>query len=132
MAITDEKTIGDNTRKRLQDFWKPYKYLIIDEISTISKRLLAQIERNISIGKACGTDVARGSFGGISVILCGDFHHFLPVATSPEQALFHANRANDDSLMQIGRTLYEEFTKVVILRKVQKTNAGKRSCLAGS
>ena len=83
----------------------------------ISKRFLAQIERNITIGKAKdGKDITE-TFGGISVILCGDFHQFPPVATARNQALYYESVCSDDQLMQIGRSIYEEFATVVILRK---------------
>ena len=52
VSRTEDRRISDGTRKKLQEFWAPCRYLIIDEISMISKRFLAIIERNISIGKA--------------------------------------------------------------------------------
>ena len=58
------------------------------------------------------------SFGGISVLICGDFHQFPPVATSPTEALYYPTNPVKDSVnSQIGQTIYEEFTMVVILKK---------------
>ena len=113
----DDKPIGDSMRNKLQEFWRPYKYLIIDEMSMISKKFLAQIEKKISIGKATQIKNESGSFGGISVILCGDFHQFPPVATSTKQSLYHRSSPTDKHLMLVGCALYEEFTTVVILRE---------------
>jgi len=58
------------------------------------------------------------SFGGINIILCGDFHQFPPVATSPTEALyFPINPAKDSAESQLGRAIYLEFTTVVILKE---------------
>jgi hypothetical protein len=57
-------------------------------------------------------------FGGISVLICRDFHQFPPVATSPTEALYHpTNTVKDSANSQIGRTLYEEFKTVAILKE---------------
>jgi hypothetical protein len=85
----------------------------------ISKRFLAQLSRNITIGKSGYRETNSGrSFGGINVILCGDLHQFPPVATSPSKALYRPiNPAKDSEETQLGRAIYKEFTKVVILKQ---------------
>ncbi|KAF8441320.1 hypothetical protein L210DRAFT_799274, partial [Boletus edulis BED1] len=59
-------------------------YLIIDEKSMLSRKFLARISSSIRTGKslagALGSDLA---FGGINVILVGDFHQFPPVIGRP-------------------------------------------------
>lgn len=114
----ENRQVSDETRKKLQEFWSPYRYLIIDEISMLSKKFLAILERNIGIGKAGsstgGDDI---SFGGLNVIICGDFHQFPPVATATRDALFYPSRPSDADGLKIGRTLYEEFSMVVVLTK---------------
>lgn len=59
------------------------------------------------------------SFRGVSVILCGDFFQFPPVACAPSEALYFptttVQRNQEDS--QTGCTIFEEFTTVVILKE---------------
>lgn len=74
---------------KLQTHWKHIQYLIIDEVSMISKTFLAKLSQNISIGKMAEEDIpSPHSFRGISVILCGDFFQFPPVACAPSEALY--------------------------------------------
>ncbi|CAK5284216.1 unnamed protein product [Mycena citricolor] len=113
-AISAGGKMSDASRARLQDFWRGYSYLIIDEISMISKDFLSQLSRNIGIAKASSTDK---SFGGISVIFCGDFHQFPPVAASPTQALYYPATHRDGLAAKLGRAIYEEFSTVVILKQ---------------
>ncbi|KXN83798.1 ATP-dependent DNA helicase PIF1 [Leucoagaricus sp. SymC.cos] len=102
-----------STIQRLQRFWKSYEYLVIDEVSMISKSFLAKLSRNISIGKG---STRSASFGGINVILCGDFHQFPPVAQSPRAALYWpSDEARDTPESMLGRSVYEEFVTVVQL-----------------
>ena len=93
-------------------------YLIIDEISMISKSFLAVLSRHISIGKGAGTVDRIGSelFGGISVIFYGDFHQFPPMACGPHKALYEPSNLERDSVdSQLGPAIYEEFNIVVVL-----------------
>jgi hypothetical protein len=77
---------------------------------------LADLSKNISIGK--GRDVNGRTFGGINVVLCGDFHHFPPVAGGPQEALYAASQPGVDTQEQlVGREIYEEFSTVVILKE---------------
>lgn len=115
MISTSGRPMSDETKTKLQQFWKYFIYLVIDEISMISKSFLAVLSRHIGIGKA-NSDTGK-SFGGIHVILCGDFHQFPPVACAISEALYYpANMVTDSVDSQIGRAIYEEFDTVVILR----------------
>lgn len=59
----------------------------------------AALSRNIGIGKERpGQPKYDDAFGGINVILCGDFHQFPPVATSPSEALFYLINMAKDSV----------------------------------
>lgn len=110
--------VSAETKAKLQKFWKNYNYLIIDEISMIGKIFLALLSRMISIGKTGAA--SDQSFGGMNVILCGDFHQFPPVAGRASDALYfpiNLGREFDIIDMQLGRKIYEEFTTVVILKE---------------
>ena len=111
-------SLSAESRRKLQRIWKHIKYLVIDEISMISKTFMAKLSRNISIGKMTdGEPVSPDSFGGISVILCGDFFQFPPVAGGVSDALYNTQctvpKNREDS--QAGRVIFEEFTTVVTL-----------------
>ena len=100
-------------KKKLQEFWTTYIYLIIDEYSMMSKSFLHQLEKNITIGKGSGNN--GSTFGGISVILCGDLHQFPPVCGELCDALYCPPGPGDNEDQKMGRLLYKEFTTVVIL-----------------
>ena len=119
MISTSGRPMSDETKAKLQKFWKYFAYLIIDEISMISKSFLAVLSRHIGIGKQTAGQVASNrSFGGINVIFYGDFHQFPPVACASSEALYQpSNMAVDSVDAQIGRAIYEEFDTVVILRE---------------
>jgi hypothetical protein len=111
-------SLSDETKEKLQKFWKDRTYLIIDEHSMISKSFLAKLSRHIGVGKGADAKLDQ-SFGGINVILCGDLHQFPPVATARQNALFYRDppRVKDPTDAILGRQIYEEFTTVVILKE---------------
>ena len=55
---------------------------------------------------------ASSPFGKLNVILMGDIHQFLPVASSKRE-LYQSNLPNN--LCCIGRNLYEQFDTVIRL-----------------
>ena len=119
VSVGKDTMISDESKAKLQQFWQHISYLIIDEMSMLAKKFLAILSHNISIGKMVeGQPSKNKSFGGINVILCGDFHQFPPVATSPTEALyFPSNPTRDSTESQLGRAIYEEFSTVVILKE---------------
>ena len=115
-----DQSVSAESKGKLQAHWKHIQYLVIDEVSMISKSFLAKLSRNISIGKMeDGMLPSPHSFGGISVILCRDFFQFPPVACAPSEALYFpttmVQRNQEDS--QTSRTIFEEFTTVVTLKE---------------
>jgi ATP-dependent exoDNAse (exonuclease V) alpha subunit len=133
ISVHGDKPITDETRAKLQKFWGPIRYLIIDEYSMISKTFLSQLSRNISVGKQ-GSESRLDdgmSFGGINVILCGDLHQFPPVAKAPYEALYHPFKTSYEKIeVQLGRKIYEEFSTVVVLKEqIRVTDIGWRDFL---
>ena len=107
------------TMKKLARFWKDKKYLIIDEVSMLSRQFLAKLSKIITT-VFCGNEKGDGNlpFGGLNVVLVGDFHQFPPVATGRAAPLYYPNNAHFDSTdARIGRELYEQFDTVVRLRQ---------------
>ena len=123
--VNGRTTLSDEMKMKLADFWRHYQYLVIDEYSMISRKFLADISRHISAAKVPSSPdtfsdmpgETTSSFGGISVLLCGDLHQFPPVAQAANSALYWPVSTYDTPDMRLGRLLYEDFNKVVILRK---------------
>lgn len=113
--------LADTSKQRLEAFYLRRLYLLVDECSMLAKTILAIMSRNVSIARG-GSDTFRdGSFGGMSVILCGDFHQFPPVATKRAEFLYTPTTLARDSevnngLRAAGRQIYEEFRTVVVLK----------------
>jgi hypothetical protein len=116
---SDGKELSVGAKAKLQALWKPIQYLIIDEISMIGKAFFAKLSRNIGIGKmVAGEPASPHSFGGVSVIKCGDFFQFPPVVSGETEALYFpavATKQKHDSIT--GRLIYEESTTVVVLKE---------------
>lgn len=110
--------VSEEVKKKLEGFWNSYDYLAIDEMSMIAKDFFASLARNIGIGKK---NPDGTSFGGINVIILGDFLQFPPVARPIRDALYYPSNAETDTLQsQIGRAIYEEFTMVVTLKEQKR------------
>lgn len=120
LPIKGQSRVSDDARARLQDFWRGRRYLIIDEYSMLCKSIIANISRNVAVGKrGSGSNPSTGgSFGGLNIILCGDLHQFPPVARPACETLYWPLRIADDNAEQLlGRQIYEEFDTVVILNE---------------
>jgi hypothetical protein len=90
-------------------------------LRTVTKTFLATLSNNILIGKqGSETFFSDWSFGGINVVLCGDLHQFPPVAKNRQEFLFTPTKAKDSQQCQLGRTQYEEFKTVVVLKEQKR------------
>lgn len=101
----------------------------------LSKAFFGQLSRHIAVAKMMHKDSphvtepplsntlphpnsSERPFGGVNVILCGDFHQFPPVAGGTSSALYHPNRPGIDSAdVSLGGKTYTQFKTVVILRR---------------
>ncbi|KAF9781548.1 PIF1-like helicase-domain-containing protein [Thelephora terrestris] len=118
MSLGSKDDVSDAAKKKLQDFWRNIRYLIIDEYSMLSKSFLAALSRNISIGMEGSQGFRQAtSFGGLNVILCGDLHQFPPVACGKRESLYYPVSTDDKLTSQVGRKIYEEFSTVIILKE---------------
>ena len=119
ISLHSKGPIKDEAKKKLQEFWRDVRYLIIDEFSMISRSFLTTLSRNIAVGLEGAPYAPQGhSFGGLNVILCGDLHQFPPVACAKSEALYYpVNLAKGSDDAKIGRRIYEEFSTVVVLRE---------------
>jgi len=107
--------VGNKAKADLQKMWDPIWFLALDEMSMLAKDFFALLSRSASVGKQSLDDL---SFGGVSVIILGDFHQFPPVAQPIRDALFYPSNAETDSTL--GRKIYEEFSTIVILKEQKR------------
>lgn len=98
------------------------KTLIIDECSMLTKVVFACLSEVVEyIRGANGEGDATKPFGGLNVIMFGDFHQFPPVS-NPTGALYHPSvDSGSQPLRQAaGKLLYEQFQTVVILKEQKR------------
>jgi hypothetical protein len=112
------------TMKRLVAFWSRVAYFVVDEISMVARTFFARLSFILACAKAGGGEPPTDApFGGLNVILCGDFHQFPPVATRASEPLYWpCNLAKDTADQIIGREIYEQFTTVVKLTEQVRTS----------
>ena len=105
------------TIKQLEEYWQDKHYLIIDEISMVSCDMFAKLSSIISCTKAFDSIASDEPFGGLNIILVGNFHQFPLVAAKPTTPLYCPCNAEKDTDRDIvGRKLYEQFDVVVRLK----------------
>nr|GAT42598.1 predicted protein [Mycena chlorophos] len=97
------------------------RYLVIDEYSMLTKKILEQVSNILgTVKEELQQCDASDCFGGISVILFGDLHQFPPVG-NPRQALFYDGEGSDEN-SPIGLDLYRRFTTVVTLMEQRRVS----------
>jgi ATP-dependent DNA helicase PIF1 len=92
IGTDDAKTLSDRVRRNPQaaDRWRKVSVLIIDEISMVSAELFDKLAYIASAVRGSN----KGPFGGIQLILCGDFYQLPPIIkSSGSSAMFQAEPA---------------------------------------
>ena len=88
-------------------------WLTIDEMSMMTTRLLVHLSQATGVVWTGLTGVeASIPFGGLNVILLGDFHQFPPVASATRELY---NPSPENSTCQLGRNLFKQFNIVIRL-----------------
>lgn len=100
---------------RLQSTFKPCRFLIIDEKSMLGLRQLHWIDSRL---RQIFPRSADQPFGGLNIILLGDFFQLPPVC---EKALYDARPpgANNDTMVS-AQILYRLFNKTVLLTQIMR------------
>ncbi|KAG0695953.1 hypothetical protein DFH29DRAFT_984805 [Suillus ampliporus] len=91
----------------------------------VSCTFFACLSAYIAKGKAlAGEWDTSKPFGGVNVVLVGNFHQFPPIAAGRNAPLFWPSNSSKDSAEELlGRKLYEEFSIVIRLKEqVRVTN----------
>ena len=103
--------IGDRRKKNIGQA----QWLMIDEMSMLTTPLLAHLSHITGVVRASVNSVeASIPFGGLNVILMGDFHQLPPVASQGKE-LFHSSPVGD--LPCKGKSLYNQFDVVIRLEE---------------
>lgn len=109
---------GKEVEKRRKTNMENVLWLSIDEKSMMTSPQLHHLSQSTGIVRSSLVSIEPSmAFGGLSVILFGDFHQFPPVA-NPRNALYNAvyNTADPkDDVARRGRALYEQFDVVIKL-----------------
>ncbi|KAI6138418.1 hypothetical protein BKA82DRAFT_949288, partial [Pisolithus tinctorius] len=114
------------TVKTLEEYWRDKHYLIINEMSMVSRPFLAKLSNIISRARTGANDNSSVlPFGGLNVILVGDFHQFPLVATKASAPLFWPCNVERDTDELLGHRIYEQFDVMVRLKtQVRVTDPG--------
>lgn len=92
----------------------PTEYLVVDEASMATTEVFEATSAVAGFNKKDSRGNPTQPFGGINVILVGDFHQFPPPGRE-DLALF--NRKPPTKTAVIGRAIFEQFETVVTLRE---------------
>jgi ATP-dependent DNA helicase PIF1 len=109
--LTDTPSVLSN----LQRVFNGVKYLVIDEKSMLGLKTLAWIDQRLrEVFPRSGNEF----FGGLSVLLIGDFFQLPPVLNKPLYTDCENSSLKDYELL--GRNAYRSFTNSVFLTTVQR------------
>ena len=108
--------LNDKQRASLRNKLSEVKLLIIDEVSMVSSALFYQVNQRLNEIFMCSSDKC---FGGLSVLLCGDFYQLPPVRGIP---LFSSSDAIK-SLLSLN--LWRKF-EMVELTEVMRQRGDER------
>lgn len=118
-------------KQRREENIAPIEWLAVDEISMMTTSMMALISQ--VAGKVRNGNGAMDStvpFGGLNLILIGDFHQFEPVA-NPRSSLYSQPRSDRKEKLTsvIGRNLWAQFETVVTLTEQKRIiDPGWRRC----
>ncbi|KAJ2915818.1 hypothetical protein MD484_g4610, partial [Candolleomyces efflorescens] len=95
-----------------------------DEMSMLTRPNLTNMSEVGQVVRSQARGASGNStlpFGGMHIVLLGDFHQFPPVA-SASQALYCERPGVDDERSALGRQLFLQFNTVVILREQNRSH----------
>ena len=104
---------GESLRE-LQDKFKNSELLVIDEKSMVGLYMLYIIDKRLRDIKP---NNAHLPFGGVSVILMGDFAQLPPIGDKP---LFYTNPTKLTHYQVLGKALFDNFSKTTIFKEIMR------------
>lgn len=106
------KQLEGTCLQQFQQAFSHTRYLIIDEMSMVGRKLFGQIDRRL---RQAFPHHGQEVFGGCSILLFGDFGQLPPVMDLP---LYTTDSRSD--LSDQGRTAYLQFDKAFVLTEVMR------------
>ena len=114
----DGEDVNEGRLGAMQEEWRGTCYLIIDEKSMVGRVGLARISK--ALGRIF-PDNRDQPFGGLSVLLFGDFNQLPPVGDTPlYNSKKYPNTSLNNKLSNIGRDTYLAFTESVELSSIMR------------
>ena len=108
----DFKEMEGNNLQKMQEELSPIKYVIIDEMSMVGRKVFGMIDRRLRQAFPCKSQVV---FGGCSISLFGDFGQLPPVIDLPLYATVTQSDLSDQ-----GYRAYGQFDKAFTLTQVMR------------
>lgn len=97
------------------------EYLLLDEVSMVNKKHLHCLDAILRAERQRRhLPRADEAFGGINVVMFGDFHQFPPIG-SGSIALYTPSSISDSQPYRLGKQLFDRFRTVVILREQMRS-----------
>ncbi|CAF1354490.1 unnamed protein product, partial [Rotaria sordida] len=98
---------------KLEKEWRLVEYLIIDEMSMVGLTLLAKLNRIISAGKHVDPQIP---FGGVNVIIFGDYLQYRPVYDVPLHTDFSLSSRKKSSKLLTEKEIQQRVARSLILQ----------------
>ena len=108
----DFKEMEGNNLQKMQEELSPIKYVIIDEMSMVGRKVFGMIDRRLRQAFPCKSQVV---FGGCSILLFGDFGQLPPVMDLPLYTTVTRSDLSDQ-----GCRAYSQFEKAFTLTQVMR------------
>lgn len=110
--------VSNHSKSELREEWKNVAFLLVDEASLLGLQLLAQLDHALRVAK----ERPDLWFGGIALILSGDFFQYPPVGGS---ALYtpisrYAGQTDEEVQKRLGRLAWKTVNTVVTLSEQQR------------
>ncbi|RXK41116.1 hypothetical protein M231_01519 [Tremella mesenterica] len=112
----------------LQEGWKDVRYMILDEKSMIGRMALGRIDERLRL---IFPGQSHLPFGGLSVLLVGDFGQLPPVGDTPLYVTgWRPGRSRRIDLSNMGRNGYLAFKESITLSEVMRQAGSDPTSLA--
>ena len=108
----DFKDLEGERLNKLQQSFADIKYIIIDEMSMVGRKILGQVDRRL---RQAFPHRGQKVFGGCSCLLFGDFGQLPPVMDLPLYTTDSRSELSDQ-----GRAAYHQFNQAVVLNQVMR------------
>lgn len=106
------KDLEGERLQRLQDKLSSVKYLIVDEMSMVGRKIFGEVDSRL---RQAFPHQADQVFGGCSCLLFGDFGQLPPVMDLPLYTT-----VSSTSLSDLGNSAYHLFDKAIVLERVMR------------